>query len=134
MVPDSAQATIDIHVPPTMKKREIIRMLEAVLQQYPHTTYKILAQADEEPELGAYQMPLYCALSKAIAHFNLGAQPHYFEASSDLRFYQVLGIDGVGFTPFTVVDNIHGINESVPVDQLIRAKDIMIQFMRDFCA
>lgn len=134
MVPDIAQATIDIRVPPTIKKREVLELFENTMKKYSHLMYKILAQADEEPELGNYQTPLYQALSNVIQKFNLDVQPHYFEASSDLRFYQALGIDGIGFTPFTIVDNIHGINESVPVDQLIRGKDITIQFIKDFCA
>ena len=134
MVPDNAQATIDIRVPPTMKKSEILALFENVMKQYSHLTYKILAQADEEPELGNYQTPLYQALSKVIEKFNLHAQPHYFEASSDLRFYQARGIDGIGFTPFTIKDNIHGINESVPIDQLIRGKDIILEFIKDFCS
>ena len=133
VVPDSAQATIDIRVPPTMKKHEVLALLKKMLTQYPHITHMILAQADEEPEIGEYRTPLYQALSKVVAQFNLHTQPHYFEASSDLRFYQARGIDGVGFTPFAIPDNIHGINESVPIDQLIRGKNIMVKFLRDFC-
>lgn len=134
IVPDSANATIDIRVPPTMKKREALQLLEAAMNKFPQLSYKILAQADEEPDLGDHRTILYKALSDAIAQYNLESQPHYFEASSDLRFYQARGIDGVGFTPFTIVDNIHGVNESVPVSQLIRAKDIMVQFIKDFCS
>lgn len=133
IVPDTARATLDMRVPPTMKKCEALQLLENALNQFPQVSYKILAQADEEPDLGDYHTVLYQALSSAISHFDLEAQPHYFEASSDLRFYQARGIDGIGFTPFTIVDNIHGINESVPVEQLIRGKDIMVQFVKDFC-
>ena len=64
MVPDNAQATIDIRVPPTMKKRTVLELFENTMKQYLHLTYKILAQADEEPELGNYQTPLYQALVK----------------------------------------------------------------------
>ena len=134
MVPEIAQATIDIRVPPTMKKRDVLNLFEKTIQQYRNTTYTILAQADEEPELKDYKTSLYIALSNVLQKFNITAKPHYFEASSDLRFYQVRNIDGIGFSPFTVQDNIHGINESVPVDQLIRAKDIMAQFVADFCS
>lgn len=134
VVPDVAQATIDIRVPPTMKKYDVITMLDDMVCQFSHIQYVIVAQADEEPEIGTYQTPLYQALAQSIEKHNLDVQPHYFEASSDLRFYQARGIDGVGFTPFTVVDNIHGINESVPIDQLIRGKDIMVQLIKDFCS
>lgn len=133
IVPDTANATIDIRVPPTMKKNEAVGLLEEAMNRFPHLSYKIIAQADEEPDLGDHRTMLFQALSNAIAHYNLEAQPHYFEASSDLRFYQARGIDGIGFTPFTIVDNIHGINESVPVNQIIRGKDIMVNFIKDFC-
>lgn len=134
VVPNTAQATIDIRVPPTMKKRKVLELLENKIKEYTDISYEIIAEADEEPEIGDYQTILYKALSKTIDKFNLTSQPHYFEASSDLRFYQALGIDGVGFTPFTIVDNIHGVNESVPIEQLIRGKDIMVQFIKDFCS
>lgn len=134
VVPDIAQATIDIRVPPTMKKHEVLQLLDNKINEYPDLKYEILAQADEEPELGDYKTILYNTLSQTVEKFNLSTQPHYFEASSDLRFYQALGIDGIGFTPFTIKDNIHGINESVPIDQLIRGKDIMVQFIKDFCS
>jgi N-acyl-L-amino-acid amidohydrolase len=133
MVPDSAQATIDIRVPPTLKREQVIHMLETYIQKYPNMKYDILAQATEEPEMRDYHTPLYNALEAAIDTCNLKAQPHYFEASSDLRFYQARGLDGVGFTPFTVTDNIHGINESVPIAQLIQGKDIVVQLLKDFC-
>ncbi len=134
VVPDSAQATIDIRVPPTMKKQDVIALFENAIKQYQHLTYTILAQADEEPELGDYKTPLYRALSNVLQKFDLRAEPHYFEASSDLRFYQARGINGVGFTPFTITDNIHGVNESVPIDHLIRGKDITMRFIKDFCS
>lgn len=133
MVPDTAQATIDIRVPPTRKKRAVLAQFETIMQQYPHLSYEVVAQANEEPELADYRTPLYQALSATIEQHGLKTQPHYFEASSDLRYYQDLGIDGVGLTPFTIVDNIHGTNESVPVTQLIQAKNIILQFLKDFC-
>ena len=117
-----------------MKKQQVVQLLENALRKFPELKYKILAQADEEPEFDDKRTKLYNALSNAIATYDLEVEPHYFEASSDLRFYLILGIDGIGFTPFTVVDNIHGINESVPVDQLIRGKDITVKFIRDFCS
>ncbi|MCL5875643.1 MAG: M20/M25/M40 family metallo-hydrolase [Candidatus Dependentiae bacterium] len=133
MVPDTAQATIDIRVPPTIKKREVKKLLDEKIKQYPDLQYVVLAEADEEPELKDYKNRLYHTLCTSIENFGLRAQPHYFEASSDLRFYQALDIDGIGFTPFTITDNIHGVNESVPVDQLIRGKDITTHFIKEFC-
>lgn len=132
MVPDIAEATIDIRVPPTIKKQDIINKINNLIKQFDSIEYQILAQADEEPEISNYNTTLYKALRKTIEQFNLKVQPHYFEASSDLRFYQTLGIDSVGLTPFAIEDNIHGTNESVPVNELIRAREIIFEFLKEF--
>lgn len=134
MVPDTAQATIDIRVPPTCKKADIIAMLDNLIIKYPNMTYTILAQAHEEPEIENYFTQFYHTLAQAIEKNGLNTQPHFFEASSDLRFYQALGIQGLGLTPFAIEDNIHGVNESVPVFELMRGKDIFVQFLKDFCS
>src|SRR5205807_1723546 len=83
---------LDIKVPPTRKRQEVLNMIEKIMSQYSHLTYTILAQATEEPDIQDYHTPLYQALSKTIEKHRLQARPHFFEASSDLRFYQARGI------------------------------------------
>ncbi|HRN77750.1 MAG TPA: M20/M25/M40 family metallo-hydrolase [Candidatus Dependentiae bacterium] len=134
MIPDDAQASIDIRVPPTIKKKDVIELLDDAFKKYRHLTYKIMAQADEEPDFSEDETFLYKELKKTIQSFGYDVKPHYFEASSDLRFYLAKGIDSVGFTPFTIQDNIHGTDESVPVRQLIKAREIMTEFIRNFTA
>ncbi len=132
MVPDGAQATIDIRVPPTMKKKDVIAMLDKEIANYSSLLYVIAAQANEEPDFIEAKTELFKALEGAIQSFGYTVKPHYFEASSDLRFYLDKGIDSVGLTPFTVADNIHGTNESVPIEQLIQARKVMTQFVKEF--
>ncbi len=134
MVPDCARATVDIRVPPGCACSEIITILENLIKGYPTLEYTILARAHEEPKIDNYETRLYKKLAQSIKEYGLDTRPHFFEASSDLRFYQALGIEGVGLTPFTIEDNIHGTNESVPVPQLIRGKEIFVQFLKDFCS
>lgn len=133
MVPDTVQATIDIRVPPTKTCEQIRQMLNKMVKKYPTLTYEVLAQATEEPALSTKPTKLFKEMSTTIKKFNLHPRTHFFEASSDVRFYLIRGIDGIGLTPFTVQDNVHGINESVPIDQLICGRDIMLQFLKDFC-
>ena len=133
VVPDCAQATIDIRIPPTMKLADIKILLEKELKPFKHLSYSIEAQATEEPELQEHYTELYKALEKTIQTFGLTVRPHFFEGASDLRFYLDRQIDGIGLTPFTIEDNIHGTNESVPLDELIRGKKIIEQFLLDFC-
>jgi acetylornithine deacetylase/succinyl-diaminopimelate desuccinylase-like protein len=89
---------------------------------------------EEEMELPEGKTELYLALADTIKKFHFDVQPLFFEASSDLRFHLARNIDGLGFTPFTVADNIHGTDEAVPVDQIIKGKNIIYQFLKDFCA
>lgn len=133
MVPPYAQATIDIRVPPHICNIQIKKELNLLIAKYPHLAYSIEAEAKEERLDQACDTELYKVLEKTITEFGMQVRPHYFEATSDLRFYHALGIDGIGFTPFTVEDNIHGINESVPVKQLEKAKELFVQFLYDFC-
>lgn len=133
IVPAQAVATVDIRVSPQEKKLYIKQKLKQLLQNYPHLACTIEAEAQEEPETHAYQSPFYRALERTIETFGLQAHPHYFEGATDLRYYLDRGILGIGITPFTIKDNIHGTNESVPIDQLIRAREIIEQFLIDFC-
>ena len=133
VVPDQAQATVDIRVPPIITLEQVHHMLKDMIRQYPHTAYTIEATVDDVPFDRNYQTPLYETLAQTIAQHQLQAKPHYFEGATDVRYYKALGIDGIGFTPFTVKDNIHGTNESVPVNQLIRGKNIMLDFIKNFC-
>lgn len=133
VIPDRAVATIDIRVAPNDRKADIKNELTRALAAFPHLSYTIEAEAAEEPETNAYKTPFYEALADTIAQRNLVAQPHYFEGATDLRFYLDRNIQGIGFTPFTVQDNIHGTNESVPLYELIRGCEIIEQFLINFC-
>lgn len=132
MIPADAQATIDIRVPPSIKKKNVIDLLDKEIANYPSLSYAIAAQVDEEPDFADGKTELYKALEKTINSFGYQVKPHYFEATTDLRFYLDKGIDSVGFTPFTTTDNIHGTNESVPINQLIKARQIVTQFLKEF--
>lgn len=134
VVPDVSKATVDIRVPPTIKKKHVVDILNEIISKYKQLDFKIVAQADEEPDFVDYNTSLYNELRIAIMNHGLKVKPHYFEASSDLRFYLDLGINGVGLTPFAIKDNIHGVNESVPISEMVRGKDIFVTFIKSFCS
>jgi aminoacylase len=133
MVPDLAQATIDVRVPPTMKLAEARSLLDTYTKRYPHTKYTVAATVDERPQRAEYRTTLYRALERAISQHHEHVEPHVSEGASDLRYYLALGIDGIGFTPFLVVDNIHGTNESVPINEIITGRKILTTFLKEFC-
>jgi aminoacylase len=133
IVPETASATIDIRIPPTMAIDDIINRINDIFKHYPQSTYTILASVPDQGIENDYQTPLYHAVAKSIQQCGLSAQPLFFEATTDLRYYKSIGLDGVGLSPFTTHDTIHGTNELIPILDLIQAKDIMVNFLKNFC-
>jgi aminoacylase len=133
IVPDCASATLDLRVPPTIATEQIEAMVKNIIAPYPQSEYEVLAAVIDQARSPSYETVLYTSLAQAITECGLVPEPFFFEASSDLRFYTALGLEGVGFTPFTVQDNMHGTNESVSLTDLIQARKIMMHFLQHFC-
>ena len=133
VVPNIATATVDIRIPPTMKIKDIKQMIEDIIVQFPNVNYTIEATVNERTFDQKYETPLYKALAKTITQYNMEPIPLYGEGASDLRYYLERGIQGIGITPFTAKDNVHGTNESLPIDDFVQGKDIIAQFIKNFC-
>jgi aminoacylase len=133
MVPDSARATIDIRVPPTMKMDDALHFIKTIINEHTHSNYIIHATVPDQEINDDYRTPLYNALEQTIKDCNIQPEPLFFEGSSDLRYYKALGLDGVGLTPFTTQNAIHETNESLPISDLIQGKNILIHFLKNFC-
>ena len=133
MVPDSASATIDIRVPPTMKMRDALHFIENILHEHKNSGYIIHATVSDHETNNDYRTSLYNVLAQTIQECNLQPEPLFFEGSSDLRYYKTLGLDGIGLTPFTAHNAIHETNESLPITDVIQGKKIMIHFLKNFC-
>lgn len=135
VVPDTAHATVDIRVPPHMPLKKMQQFLDDLIKKYPSAGYAIEATVDEPVVDHEVKNSLYQCLEMVVKNrHNLAVEPHISEGASDLRYYLAQGIEGVGFTPFTIMDNIHGTNESVPIVQLVRGKEIFFDFLLAFCA
>lgn len=133
VVSDTATATIDMRVPPTMHMQEVEDWLTIVLQPFPSITYTVEATVDERPCRTEYNTPLFNCVSKAITAHGLQLQPLFTEGASDLRFYIERGIDGIGFSPFTNKDTIHGTNEAVLIADMVRGKQIVVDIVTRMC-
>lgn len=133
MIPESASATVDIRIPPTIKIDDMLHTIEHILNEHKNSSYVIHAIGPEYTHTNDYHTPLYESLAQTIKDCNLQPKPLFFEATTDLRYYKALGLDGIGLTPFTTQDNIHGTNESLPVNDFIQGKNIMLQFLKNFC-
>lgn len=133
VVAESATATIDIRIPPTMQIQQVHDWLMTHLTNFPSITLHVEATVDERSQRTEYHTVLYKELSRAITAQRLEAQPLFTEGASDLRFYLERGIDGVGFSPFTNKDTIHGTDEAVLVVDMIRGKQIILNLLNSMC-
>lgn len=133
VIPDVASATIDIRIPPTMKTSEAQAFIDNIITSHTNSSYTIHAAVFDESSKPENNSLLYNTLAETIKDNNMIPEPLFFEGATDLRFYKAQGLDGIGFTPFTGNDNIHGTNESLAIDDLIQGTNIMKQFLKKFC-
>jgi aminoacylase len=124
IIPETAYATIDLRIPPAMSMQEVITSINLLRDQHPGISYTISAAADERIDTPANQ-ELFERLRHVIQTHGLTALSLDFEGATDLRHYQKTGIQGVGFTPFACIDNLHGTDEAISIEQLIKGKHIM---------
>jgi acetylornithine deacetylase/succinyl-diaminopimelate desuccinylase-like protein len=134
VVSDTASATVDIRVPPTMRMAEIHEQLRIMLHNYPGLSYEVKSTVAEREYDEFVETDLYKALADAIKEHGFQLENIYMEGSTDLRFYQEKGLHGFGLTPFTVAENLHGTNECVGINDLERGLQIFITFMKTFCS
>ena len=135
VVPGSAQATIDIRVPPSMLLQDVLNHIESIGKQYSPITIEVVAQSQEMPQPNtlADASVWHEIMSKVVQSYGLQLKPLYFEATTDMRYYTLAGMPGIGLTPFRTKNNIHGLNESVPIEDLIMGRDIMIGIIKKTC-
>jgi aminoacylase len=133
VVADTATATVDVRVPPTMRLQDVSNYLESILTEYSSITYKIESTVQERFYDQDYQNNFYQALERAVQANGLTAHPFHAEESSDLRFYLERGLVGFGLTPFTCKENLHGTNESITVKDLELGRDVVCATIKDFC-
>lgn len=133
VIPEQAQAALDIRVPPGMTNTQARKLFDELMKPFPMFSYDIHGQSDDYEQSLEYRGAFYNTLEQCIQDAGLEAKPFYFQAASDLRFYKALGIEGFGFTPFTTKDNLHGVNESIRVSDVGLGINVMTKFLERFC-
>jgi len=133
IIPGQAEATVDVRVPPTMHKREALAKVHEMMKEFPDISYEIKTQAGERSFHKNYETDFYQALKKTIEQNNMHVKHYYAEESSDMRFYLEKDVVGLGLTPFTIQENLHGVNESVNISDLLLGRDIFYTFLKNFC-
>lgn len=133
IIPATAQATVDVRVPPTMLKKDALEKIHTYLEKYPSITYEINSQAEEREYDPNYETDFYKMLARSIRENGIGSLPYHAEESSDMRFFLEKGIVGLGLSPFTIPENLHGVDECVKLSDLELGKEIFYTFIKSFC-
>lgn len=134
VIPAQAEATIDMRIPSSISLDDGIAIMDTIAQKHPDVTYTIVASSQERLQPVSLDNILYQTLAAAIREQDLEPHPFSFEATTDARFYSQKGIVTLGVTPFRTAANLHGINESITIDDLDTATAIFYNFLRTFCA
>ena len=133
MIPAQAEATLDIRVPPSVACNVVLQQLDDLCREFPTIRYDVLATSAERCGIVSEQNVLYQTLADAINQEGCKSESLYFEATTDARFYAHRGIVSLGFTPFTIKPNLHGVNEAVTCKDLELGKRIFLSFLTSFC-
>jgi len=136
VIPEQASATADIRVPPHMKMHEAKKIINDWLAGHSTISYTIEAEVhDWECDVTnkSHESGLYQVLEAVIKNHGLEAKQFVSEGASDLRFYVQQGIEGFGFTPFTIQENLHGINESIRMYDIKLGYELFYEILKRFC-
>ena len=133
VIPSQAQATIDIRIPSKISLVHGLFVIDELIKKYPNISYEILATSQERCNAISTDSIFYKKIAQAIELEGLKSKPFIFEATTDSRFYSHIGIETIGFTPFTVKPNLHGTNESINLKDLDQGTQILYNFLHAFC-
>lgn len=133
IVPSCATATADIRIPAAMSQMQAKELLATFMAQYPQLSYEILAQVDDYDTPDVTKTTFYACIEKSIRKVGLQSKVLHFQATSDLRHYLPFIAAGCGITPFTTTDNLHGIDECVPLNNLIIGTQVIKEIILAFC-
>jgi aminoacylase len=124
VVPHEAHALVDIRIAPHETQKDLTTWLDKLCAAY-NATYTVRASVPDRAQTVAGVERVYDTVAEVVQRHGLRCQSIVSEGASDLRFYWERHIPGIGFAPFTSPYNAHGIDESLTIAELIRAKNIM---------
>lgn len=133
VISETATATIDIRIPPALKIDDVHHVLHTKFKRFPSITLSVEATVEERAPEDTHTTTLYTAVEESIRAHGLQAKPVITEGASDLRFYLKRGIEGIGLSPFTNKDTLHGINEAVSINDMMRGKEIILTLLKRMC-
>lgn len=132
VIPSRASACIDVRVPSGISMDEGIGIIEGLVSAHPGISYEILATSVERLQPIDSESSFFRLVENALEAHAIRSRPFAFEATTDSRFYSSRGIQTLGLTPFVSVPNLHGIDESITVDEFYKGILVMYTIISRF--
>ncbi len=136
VIPDSAQAEVDIRLLPGQGIEEMVALVKSALDDD-------AIEIDSSRATGASESPIdneYFAIIKSVMQESFPGSivtPFLMAGTSDSRFFRKIGVPSYGVFPALIpmehINKIHGIDEMLSVENLIRGSEIMTGLVRRLC-
>jgi acetylornithine deacetylase/succinyl-diaminopimelate desuccinylase-like protein len=137
VVPTEASIELDCRLLPDQDAEQFIRELSLIINDPNIDIEKIMGFS---ATASSADSPLYRAIEATIEEHFPGADvlPGVTTGFTDSHFFRDLGITSYGFGPFVIPQSdgrgVHGNNERISVENMMRGTRVMIDLLRTFAA
>ena len=135
VVPPTASIELDCRLLPDQNPDEFLGELEHIIND-DHITIKTIMGFT--PAVSDTDTPLFESIERVLTlHYeNMKAVPSVSTGFTDSHFFRDINITSYGFGPFLFEENektgVHGNNERISVENMIKGTEIMTDFVMDF--
>ncbi len=135
VVPPTASIELDCRLLPDQNPDEFLSELEHIIND-DHITIKTIMGFT--PAVSDTDTPLFESIERVLTlHYeNMKAVPSVSTGFTDSHFFRDINITSYGFGPFLFEENektgVHGNNERISVENMIKGTEIMTDFVMDF--
>jgi acetylornithine deacetylase/succinyl-diaminopimelate desuccinylase-like protein len=136
VIPSQAEAEVDIRLLPGYDTHAMTERVKEALQD---EHIEVIYQTGHNPNGSSKDTEHYRIMEEVMQrHFPAGiVAPLLMLGSSDSRFFREKGVPSYGFMPvilpLTDIGLIHGIDERISIDNLIRGSEIMTDLVLRLC-
>lgn len=130
MVPDHAEAEVDVRIPVGMKNEYVRQMMSEKLAGHDGVTFKTIVSRD--PNWTSPDSKIAKSVESKIKDLlDINPTKTYQWASSDARYFRYRNVETVQYGPATI-DGIHSYNESVKIKDLIGTTMVYMGVISDY--
>ncbi len=136
VIPDYAEAQLDIRLLPG---QDIVEFVDFVKEKLADNDIKIEILLASEGNMSDTHNEDYLIIQDVVnKNFENSLMPsHLMSGITDSRFFREKGITAYGFCPITIpvehLNMIHGLDEKISIDNLIKGTTVYVDMVRKLC-